>query len=116
MRPFSTIILVATCLSFPAAAQESLPAGVERLLTCASVYSMRSDEAREAGDEDGATEFFNMGEALRWQAVATLEAAGYAADAVADVEMNFAQLAGFGHGAGGGEQMLADCLAAWDSP
>ena len=85
-------------------------------MTCATVYSMRSDEAEEAGDPDSALEFFHMGDALRWQARSTLEAEGYSPGLVEDVEMNFALMTGFNYGAGMGEQMLADCLAAWDSP
>lgn len=100
----------------PAAAADDLPEGVEQLMTCATVYSIRSDEADEAGDADSALEFFHMGDALLWQARSTLEAEGYTAQQVEDVEMNFALMTGFNYGAGMGEEMLADCLAAWDSP
>lgn len=107
-------VLLATAA--PAVAQSDLPEGVEQLMACAHTYSMRSDDAREAGDEGAATEFYNMGDALLWQARSILEAAGYDAQQVEDVEMNSALVTGFNYGAGMGEEMLADCLAAWDSP
>ena len=116
MRLRLAAALAVAVFAVPARAQDDLPEGVEALLTCATVYSMRSDEAREGGDEGTATEFSHMGDAVRWQAVATLEGAGYSAEAIEDVEMNFALMTGFNYGAGMGEQMLADCLAAWDSP
>jgi hypothetical protein len=113
------LILAAAALALltvPVAAQTDLPEGVEQLMTCGHVYSMRSTDAKEAGDEGTATEFFNMSDALIWQARATLESSGYTADQIEDVDMNFALTTGFNYGAGMGEQMLADCLAAWDSP
>jgi hypothetical protein len=103
-------------LAAPAFAANDLPEGVEQLMTCGHVYAMRSTEMKEAGDEGTATEFFNMSDALIWQAKTTLEGAGYTAEQINDVDMNFALTTGFNYGAGMGEQMLADCLASWDSP
>jgi hypothetical protein len=100
----------------PAQAQSTLPEGVEQLLTCANVYSMKSDAAKEEGDDGAATEFFNMGDALVWQARAVLEAAGYTADRIENVEMNSALVTGFRYGAGEDQSMLDECLAAADSP
>lgn len=100
----------------PAAAQSTLPDGVEPLLTCGNVYSMHSRDAKEAGDEGGATEFFNRGDALMWQARSMLEAAGYTAESIENVVMTSALTTGFRYGAGEGEAMLAECLAAEDSP
>jgi hypothetical protein len=102
-------------LTVPAAAQNDLPEGVEQLMTCGHVYSLRSTDAKDAGDEGVATEFFNMGDALLWQARTTLEGAGYTAEQIQDIEMNSALINGFSYGADG-ESMLATCLAAWDSP
>lgn len=96
-------------------AADDLPEGVEQAISCSTVYSLHSDELREKGDEAGAAEFFNMGDALRGQAVAGMENAGFSADQVNDVEMNYALIIGFGYGSDP-ETMLADCLAAWDSP
>lgn len=108
----STLLLTAA----PALAANDLPEGVEPMFVCASVYSMKSDDLREAGDEGAATEFFHMSDAVRWQAVGTLEAAGYTAEQIENVEMNMAMMTGFNYGAGMGEELLANCLAAWDSP
>jgi hypothetical protein len=116
MRLLSVAALLAALVALPAAAAEGLPEGVEQLLTCGSVYSMRADEVAEAGDADSEAEFRNMGEALIWQAEATLAAAGFTAGEIEDAEMNSALLTGFNYGAGMGEELLADCLAAWDSP
>jgi hypothetical protein len=103
-------------LASPALADSHLPEGVQQLLTCATVYSLRSDDAREAGDEGTATEFFNMGDALVWQARAVMESAGYAPDAIENAEMNSALITGLRYGGGEGEAMLDECLAAADSP
>ena len=100
----------------PAFADSHLPEGVQQLLTCATVYSMRSDDAKEAGDEGTATEFFNMGDALIWQARAMLESAGYAPDAIENAEMSSALITGLRYGAGEDQAMLDECLAAADSP
>ena len=115
MRALSLAVLTLLVVQ-PVLAQSELPEGVEHLLTCATAYSLKSGEAKDAGDEGGATEFFNRGDALTWQARSTMEAAGMAPDAIQDVEMNFALTAGFRYGAGEGETMLAECLAAEDSP
>lgn len=115
MRLLIAIGLVAATI-VPAAAQNELPDGVDQLMTCAHVYSMRSQEAAEAGDAGAQAEFFNMGDALLWQAKSTLEAAGYTAEQVNDVDMNYALTTGFNYGAGMADEMLATCLAAWDSP
>lgn len=100
----------------PALAQSTLPEGVERLVTCANVYSMHSEDAKTAGDEGTATEFFYMSEALLGQARAVLESAGYSPDGIENVEMTSALTTGFRYGAGEAETMLAECLAAADSP
>ena len=100
----------------PALAQSDLPEGVAQLVTCSTVYSMRSDEAKTAGDEGTATEFFHMSEALLGQARAVMESAGYSAADIEDVEMNNALVTGFRYGAGEAEAMLAECLAAADTP
>jgi len=107
---------LAAAFALPAAAAEGLPEGVEQLMTCGHVYSIRSDEAAKAGDADTQAELFNMGDALIWQAKSSMEAAGFTAQEINDVDMNYALMTGFNYGAGMGEQMLADCLAAWDSP
>jgi hypothetical protein len=115
MRAISLAVL-AVLIATPALAQADLPEGVERLMTCGTVYSMQSDDAKAAGDEGGATEFFHRGDALIWQARSAMEAAGMAPDAIQNVEMNFALTVGFRYGAGEADAMLAECLAAEDSP
>ena len=112
------LLLVPLALLFvqPAIAQSTLPDGVEPLLTCGNVYSLKSDDAKEQGDEDTATEFFYRGDALIWQARSMLEAAGYDANRVENVVMTSVLTTSFRYGAGEGEAMLADCLAAEDSP
>jgi hypothetical protein len=115
MRAFRLALLAALTVS-PAFAQGGMPDGVERLMTCGTVYSMQSDDAKAAGNEGGATEFFHRGDALIGQARSTMEAAGMAPDAIQNVEMNFALKVGFRYGAGEADAMLAECLAAEDSP
>ena len=115
MRALSLAVLALFVVS-PAFAQSDLPEGVERLVTCSTVYSPKSEDAKAAGDEGGATEFFHRGDALIWQARSTMESAGMAPDAIENVEMNFALTVGFRYGAGEAETMLAECLAAEDSP
>jgi hypothetical protein len=114
MRPvlLAPLLLV---ISAPAFADD-LPPGVDSLLTCGHVYSMKSEDAKAAGDEGGATEFFHMGDNLIWQARTTLEGAGYAADAVENVVMNNSLITGFRYGAGEADTMFEECLAAADSP
>jgi hypothetical protein len=115
MRLLLAAGLVAATVA-PVLAANDLPEGVEQLMTCGHVYSMKSDDAAQAGDAGAQAEFFNMSDALLWQARSAMEAAGYTAVQINDVDMNFALTTGFNYGAGMGEQMLADCLAAWDSP
>ena len=67
-------------------------------------------------DEGGATEFFNRGDALIWQARSVMEGAGFAADRIENAVMTSALTTGFRYGAGEAEDMLAECLAAEDSP
>jgi hypothetical protein len=100
----------------PVFAANDLPEGVEPTLVCAHVYSLRSDDAREAGDEGAATEFFHMGDTLSWQAKGSLESAGYTAEQIDSIDMNIAMMTGFNYGAGMAEELLANCLAQWDSP
>lgn len=107
-------VLAATML--PAWAAGELPEGVDQLLTCGHVYSLRSADAQAAGDADSEAEFFNMSEALLWQARTTMEAAGYDAQGIQNVVDNNAMMTGFNYGTGQGDAMLEDCLAAWDSP
>jgi hypothetical protein len=106
------LLLAAT----PASAQSALPEGVAQLVTCSNVYSMHSDDAKTAGDEGTATEFFHLSDALLGQARAVMESAGYTASDIEDVEMNNALVTGFRYGAGEAETMLAECLAAADAP
>lgn len=115
MRALSLAVL-ALLIAQPAMAQSDLPDGVEQLMTCSTVYSMKSDEEREAGDEGNAIEFFHRGDAMLWQARTTMEAAGMTPGDIQNVEMNFALIVGFRYGAGEDETMLAECLAAEDSP
>jgi hypothetical protein len=111
------LVLALLCVSDPALAQsDPLPEGVEQLMTCSTVYSMKSDEARAAGDEGTATEMFHMGDNLLYLARSRMQTAGYTAQTITDVEMNYALMIGFRYGAGEGEAMLADCLAAEDTP
>ena len=77
MRALSLAVLT-LLVAQPALGQSELPEGVEHLLTCATAYSLKSDEAKEAGDEGGATEFVTRGDALTWQARSTMEGAGMA--------------------------------------
>ena len=109
----ATLLMLA---AHPALAQSTLPDGVEQLLTCGNVYSMHSEDAKAAGDEGGATEFFNRGDALIWQARSVMEGAGFAADRIENAVMTSALTTGFRYGAGEAEAMLAECLAAEDSP
>lgn len=106
----------ALLFALPAAAQSTLPEGVEQLLTCGNVYSMTSEDAKDAGDEGGATEFFNRGDALIWQARSVMEGAGFDAERIENAVMTSALTTGFRYGAGEAETMLAECLAAEDSP
>lgn len=106
----------AVLLASPAVAQSGLPDGVEQLLTCGTVYAMKSEDAKAAGDEGGATEFYYRGDNLIWQARTSMELAGMTAAEIENVEMNFALTIGFRYGAGEAETMLAECLAAEDSP
>jgi hypothetical protein len=115
MRLILAAVLLASA-TLPAAAANDLPDGVEQLLTCGHVYSMKSQDAKDAGDSGAETEFFNMGDALRWQARAKLEEAGYNPQQIDDIDSNYALMTGFNYGAGMGEEMLSDCLAAADSP
>lgn len=115
MRALSLAVLALLVVQ-PAFAQSDLPEGVEHLLTCSTVYDMKSQDAKAAGDDDGATEFFNRGDAMLWQARGTMEAAGMAPEAIQNAEMNFALTIGFRYGAGEADAMLAECLAAEDSP
>jgi hypothetical protein len=115
MRLMLAALLVAAAI-VPAAAANDLPDGVAELLTCGHTYSLKSQDAAEAGDPDTEAEFFNMGDALLWQARSMLEAAGYSAQQIDDIDMNNALTTGFNYGAGMGEEMLQTCLAAWDSP
>src|SRR5688572_12151883 len=82
--------LILTCAAFfmPAAAlaANDLPEGVEQLLTCGHVYAMRSDDAKEAGDEDAALEFYYMGDALIWEARTSLEVAGYSPEQIENID------------------------------
>lgn len=114
MRLVAAILVLAACL--PAQAASDLPDGVEQLLTCGHVYSLRGDDARQSGDDGAAFEFSNMGQALLGQARTTLEGAGYDSGQIDDIDANAALMTGFNYGAGMGEEMLAGCLAAWDSP
>jgi hypothetical protein len=117
MRLASAAALVlAAAAASPALAENDLPDGVAELFVCSHVYAMKSEEATEAGDEASSLEFFNMGDALLVQAQNTLLDAGYTAEQVDDIDMNLALTTGFNYGAGEGEAMLANCLAAWDSP
>ena len=115
MRALSLAVLVLVTAT-PAFAQSTLPDGVEPLLTCANVYSMKSQDAKTAGDDGGATEFFNRGDALVWQARSILAGAGLSPAAIEHAEMTSALTPGFRYGAGEAETMLAECLAAEDSP
>ena len=115
MRALSLAVLVLAAAT-PALAQSGLPDGVEPLLTCANVYSMKSEEATTAGDTGGATEFFNRGDALVWRARSLMEGAGLSPADIENAEMNSALVTGFRYGAGEAETMLAECLAAEDSP
>jgi hypothetical protein len=108
----SAFFLVTT----PALAANDMPEGVEPMLVCAHVYSLKSADAQEAGDEGAATEFFNMGDALSWQAKGSLESAGYTAKQIDNIDMNIAMMTGFNYGAGMAEELLANCLASSDSP
>ena len=112
----AALVLALAALPTPAEAENELPDGVTELFVCSHVYSLRSEEALEAGDEGGATEFFHMGDALLVQGQNTLLEAGYTAEQVDNIDANFALTTGFNYGAGEGENMLASCLAAWDSP
>lgn len=112
----TTLALFAVLFSTPGFAQSSLPDGVEQLLTCGTVYSLKSDDDKAAGDEGGATEFYHRGDALIWQARTTMETAGLAPDAVENAVMNAALTVGFRYGAGEAETLLAECLVAEDSP
>src|SRR5690242_3857427 len=115
MRALSLAVLVLVAAS-PALAESTLPDGVEHLLTCSNVYSMKSDDAKTAGDEGGATEFFNRSDALVWQARSVMEGAGLSPADIENAEMTSALTTGFRYGAGEDETMLAECLAAEDSP
>ena len=115
MRLLMAVSLVAATI-VPASAQNELPEGVDQLMTCAHVYSLKSEDAAAAGDEGAKTEFFHVGDALLGQAKLTLESAGYSADEIENVDMNYALTTGFNYGASMGEEMLADCLAAADTP
>ena len=114
MRALSLAVL-ALLIAQPALAQP-LPDGVEHLLTCSTVYSLKSDGDKAAGDEGSATEFFHRGDATLWQARSTMEAAGMTPEDIQNAEMNFALIVDFRYGAGEDEAMLAECLAAEDSP
>jgi hypothetical protein len=109
------VIAAAAASTIPAVAENDLPSGVAELLVCSHVYSMKSEEATAAGDEAASLELFNMGDALLVQAQNTLLEAGYTADQIDDIDMNFALTTGFNY-ASDQEKMLATCLAAWDSP
>jgi hypothetical protein len=109
------VIAAAAASTIPAVAENDLPSGVAELLVCSHVYSMKSEEATTAGDEAASLEFFNMGDALLVQAQNTLLESGYTADQIDDIDMNFALTTGFNY-ASDQENMLATCLAAWDSP
>lgn len=102
-------------LAAPLAAQE-IPAHVEPLLTCGHVFSLHSMDAGEAGDPDTEAEFFNMGDALLWQAQVALQEAGFAEAVIQDVLLNSGITVGFRYGGGEKQALLADCLAGWDSP
>lgn len=113
-------IVTAACavlfLTAPASAEgEALSDEIARLLECGHVYSLRSGEVTEAGDEDAALEFFHMGDALLAQARDAMAAAGLSPQEIEDADLNWAMMAGFTY-AGEGEDMLAGCLAEWDSP
>lgn len=114
----AVLVLAVLCAAGPALAQSdtALPEGVDQLVTCSTVYSMKSDDARAAGDEGTATEMFHMGDNLLFLARSRLEAAGYTAQAITDIEMNYALMIGFRYGAGEDEAMLAECRAAEDTP
>ena len=115
MRALSLAVLVLVTAT-SAFAQSTLPDRVEPLLTCANVYSMKSQDAKTAGDDGGATEFFNRGDALVWQARSILEGAGLSPADIENAEMTSARTTGFRYGAGEAETMRAGCLAAEDSP
>lgn len=115
MRLIALAVFAALTVT-PALSQSGLPDGVDRMLNCGHVYTMKSEDAKTAGDTGGATEFFNRGDNLLWLARTTMESAGMSADAAEDAVMNTAVVIGFLYGAGEAETMLAECLAAEDSP
>lgn len=114
MRLARLLPLLVLCAG-PALADD-LPEGVDQLLTCGHVYSMKSEDAKALGDEGAATEFYHMGDNLIWMARGRMEAAGFAPDAVENVVMNTALTVGFRYGAGEDEALFTECLAAADSP
>ncbi|HHY48799.1 MAG TPA: hypothetical protein GYA10_03535 [Alphaproteobacteria bacterium] len=116
MRIVIALSTAAAALLAVSALADDLPEGVGQTLTCGHVYSLRSEELRQAGDDGGATELSYMSDALLQQARVLLEGSGYTAAEIDDIDMSHALTTGFNYGAGMGEQMLADCLAAWDSP
>lgn len=106
------VLMAAGCL--PSGAEEV--SAVDQALTCAHTFEMRAEDLRAEGDGDGALEIQNMSEALLAQATAMLEASGEPANAIEDRIANTALITGFRYGAGEDTDLIASCLASWDSP
>lgn len=108
MRSLLTIALLLAGTS-SAFAVDNLPEGAEELLGCGHVYSMKADDAKEAGDEGGATEMQGMSDAYMGRADILLAEAGLDEVERENVVMSTALIFGFRYGAGEGDDIIAAC-------
>lgn len=106
------LALPALMLTLPATAQPAnVNPEVDKLLVCATVFSIHSDDLRTQGDEGGAIEFSNRSNELGERASGILASEGASGEDIQNTMMNYALMTGFEVGAGAARFSLEDCFA-----
>lgn len=94
----------------PAFAQD-IPADAEHALSCSTIFSVKADDARDAGDGGTATELSYRSDELNARGVLILQGAGFTDADIENVLMNTAMKVGFLTGAGEPPYSDEECFA-----
>lgn len=110
MRLLPAAALLLACPSLAWAQPADIPPEIDKVLVCSTVFSLRGTDARDAGDEGGYTEWSNRGAELEGRAALMLADAGFAADGIENIRMNYSVTVGFEVGLGMPRFSFEDCL------
>lgn len=112
-RPLSIAVAVLPFLAAGAFAAEVSPE-TELVLSCATIISLKAEDARNAGDSAGANEWGNRAGELEARARGMLDADGFTASEAEDVVMNSALMVGLNVGFGAPPYTDAECFALFE--